>query len=239
VIEDILRNNSFRRFFPPVVGIVLLGLFVALGMWQLDRAAQKTASLEQFAESAAYLPLNGQLPERPFQPIEAHGRFLDDKQVLIENIVRNGRVGYFVITPFEQSGEDVLLLVNRGWLARSDDEDRQTLTAVGNAVRTIRGRAGQLPRVSIRAGEGFAGAMDWPKSATYPTFGEIAAELEADLSPFLMLLDPGAADGFDRQWQPQQSGPMTNYGYAFQWFAMAVAVFAIMLWRLRRRAQHE
>jgi len=239
VIEDILKNKSFRRFFPPAVGIVLLGLFVALGMWQLDRASQKEALLEQFAEITAYMPLNGQLPERPFQPIEARGRFLDDKQVLIENIVRNGRVGYFVITPFEQPGEDLLLLVNRGWLARSDEEDRRTLTAVGDTVRTIRGRAGRLPRVGIRAGEGFAGATDWPKSATYPILEEVAAELQADLSPFVMLLDPGAADGFERQWQPQQSGPMTNYGYAFQWFAMAVAVLAIMVWRLRRRAQHE
>lgn len=233
MIEDILKNNSFRRYFPPVAGIVFIGVFIALGFWQLDRAAQKKASLAQFADATPYMPLNGQHPERPFQPVEARGRFADERQILIENIVRNGQVGYFVITPFQQPGDEALLLVNRGWLARVGQETGRTPIDVSDDVRTIHGRAGRLPQVSIRAGDGFAGAGDWPKSATYPTLDEIAAELEADVAPFVMLLAPEDPDGFNRQWQPQQSGPMTNYGYAFQWFAMAVAVFAILLWRFR------
>ena len=68
MIEDILKNKSFRRFFPPVVGIVLFGLFVALGMWQLDRAAQKKASLEQFADS---LVTSGLLTTDRIQKVQA------------------------------------------------------------------------------------------------------------------------------------------------------------------------
>ena len=112
----------------------------------------------------------------------------------------------------------------------------QAVTQVSGAVRTIRGRSGRLPRVGIRAGEGFEGATDWPKHATYPTLEEIAVELDEEVSPFVILLDPREEDGFSRQWQPRQSGPMTNYGYAFQWFAMATAVFVILVWTYRNSA---
>lgn len=236
MIENILKNKLFRRFFPPIAGAIFIALFVSLGLWQLDRAAQKKVSLAQFADDAAYLPLNGQLPQRPFQPIETRGRLLGDQQILLENIVRDGRVGFFVVTPLQQPGNEPLLLVNRGWVARTNDGEERALLDVDDSVRTIRGRAGQLPRVSVRAGAGFAGAGDWPKSATYPTLDEVAAELAADLAPFVLLMDAREEDGFSRQWQPQQSGPMTNYGYAFQWFAMAIAVLVILIWRLRKGA---
>jgi surfeit locus 1 family protein len=240
VIEDILRNKQFRRFFPPFAGVFFIGIFVSLGLWQLDRAQQKTTSLAQFAENAMHMPLNGQLPDKEFQAVEVRGRFLAERQILIENIVRDARVGYFVITPFQQSRDEPLLLINRGWLAKPvQHEQRVTVHSqidINDDVRTIRGRAGRLPRVGMRAGAGFEGAGDWPKNATYPTLDEVAAELGEELLPFVLLLHMDEDDGFRRQWQPQQSGPMTNYGYAFQWFAMAVAVFCILVWRLRKSA---
>ncbi len=236
MIEATLKNKQFRRIVPPLAGVMLIGLFVSLGLWQLDRAQQKKELLTQFAESGAYLPLHRHLPEKVFQPVEARGRFQGQRQVLIENIVRDGRVGYFVITPFQQSGNESLLLVNRGWLARSNQQDLQALIEIGDDVRTLRGRAGQLPRVGVRPGGSFDGAGDWPKNATYPTLDEVAAELNEALLPLVLLLDPDEKDGFRRHWQPPQRGPMTNYGYAFQWFAMAIAVLVILVWRLRKGA---
>ena len=236
MIEDILKNSTFRRIFPPVAGLAFITLFISLALWQLDRAEQKEALLAQFAADAPFMSLNGQLPERPFQPVEARGRFLGEHQVLIENIVREGRLGFFVITPFQQSGNDPLILVNRGWMPRAEQVDERALTQVNDDVRTIRGRSGHLPRVGLRAGPGFEGATDWPKHTTYPTLEEVAAELDEEVSPFVILLDPREEDGFSRQWQPRPSGPMTNYGYAFQWFAMATAVLVILVWTYRKDA---
>ena len=85
MIESIVSNRLFRLFAPPVVAVVLIGTFVSLGFWQLDRAQQKIDLQRQFEDGSAYLPLTGALPERLFQPIEARGQFLDDRQILIEN----------------------------------------------------------------------------------------------------------------------------------------------------------
>jgi surfeit locus 1 family protein len=234
VIEVVLTKKQFRRYFPLLAGVIFAGLFVALGFWQLDRAQQKKALLAQFADDAPYTPLDGTLPQRDFQAIETRGRYLGERQILIENIVRDGQVGYFIITPFEQSIDRTLLLVNRGWLPRSGQGTARLDIDVGADIRRIRGRAGHLPNVSVRPGNGFDGAGDWPKNATYPTLEEVANELNEELLPFVLLLATDEDDGFRRQWQPQQSGPMINYGYAFQWFAMAAAVLAIIAWHVRR-----
>lgn len=237
MIEGILRNRLFRRYFPPFAAVVFVVVFGSLGFWQLDRAAQKKTLLAGFEDNTGYMSLDGRLPARPYQPIEARGRYQGEQQVLLENIVRDGRVGYFVITPFQQSGDNALLLVNRGWLPMPDRAMGDALRIeVDSDVRTLRGRAGQLPQVSVRPGESFEGADGWPRHATYPTLDEVAAQLDAELLPFVLLLDPDQGDGFRRQWQPQVSGPMTNYSYAFQWFAMAIAVLVILFWHLRKRA---
>lgn len=246
MIEHILKNKHFRRYFPPFAGVVFVVLFVSLGFWQLDRAAQKKDLLARFADSGDssnggagmdHMPLDGRLPERPFQPVEARGRYDGQHQILLENIVRDGQVGYFVITPLQQSGEHGQLLVNRGWLPTPERNSGTPLQIdVDEDVRTVRGRAGQLPKVSVRPGDAFEGSADWPRYATYPLLDEVAAQLDTELLPFVLLLDPDQDDGFRRQWQPQVSGPMTNYSYAFQWFAMAIAVLVILVWRLRKRA---
>ena len=232
--ESLLEKTTIRRLVPPLAGVVLAGVFMSLGFWQLDRAAQKKAVLEQFAAAADYQPLTGVLPDGDFQPIEARGRYVPQRQVLIDNIVRDGRVGYFVITPLRQPGDVPLLLVNRGWVPRDSGEELPATIDVPDNPRLIRGRSGHLPRVSVRAGEGFVGPASWPRHATYPTLEEVARQLGEPVLPVVLLLDADGADGFRREWQPQQKGPMTNYGYAFQWFAMAAAVIFLLVRHLRR-----
>ncbi len=43
--------------------------------------------------------------------------FLTDKTVLIENRKHQGRTGFHVITPLQLADSDLLVLVNRGWIA--------------------------------------------------------------------------------------------------------------------------
>ncbi|MGH8224509.1 MAG: SURF1 family cytochrome oxidase biogenesis protein, partial [Woeseiaceae bacterium] len=69
----------------------------------------------------------------------------------------------------------------------------------------------------------------------YPTGDELAAALGAELRSFVLLLDAAEPSGFLRDWQPREAGPMRHYGYAFQWFAMAVTVAGILGWRFLRR----
>ncbi len=238
MINNLSKSESFRRVVPPLAGLVFIVLFTWAGFWQLDRARQKTELAALFEDDAPYSPLLNDMAVEIFQRIGSRGQYQGDQQVLIDNIVVGGRVGYYVMTSFRLAPDAPLLIVNRGWIGK---EQLNTLPdiSITDEFITVRGRVGRLPRVGIRPGEAFEGSGaridNWPKVAVYPTLDELAKELDSELLPFVLLLSPDADDGYVRQWQPPQSGPMMHYGYAFQWFVMALAVLGILVWGFRKK----
>ncbi|MEX2125930.1 MAG: SURF1 family protein [Woeseia sp.] len=240
-----VRTKTASDFVPPLAGCVLVVLFTSLGFWQLDRAEQKRAVEAAFDKPGEYLPVAPGNEYGLYQPLTASGRYLSERQFLLDNMILDGRVGYFVVTPFEYESGKPLLLVNRGWVAKTTpaeiaatiaSETPDSETAPPTAVK---GRAGQLPRVGIRAGEAFAGDMDWPRTANWPTLDELARALDRDVLPFVLLADPEPGNALVRRWQPRHVGPMRHIGYAVQWFALAagVVVLALFLYRQRRAKQ--
>ena len=238
-----VSETGWRRIVPPVAAVLAIALFVRLGVWQLDRAAEKEALQDSFTSAEVFRePQGGELSGDSlpvaFDRLTTEGRLQTDRQILIDNIVKNGRLGYYVVTPLEITRNGPLLLVNRGWIERSPAaagvDGLATDLAVGDEREPIRGRAGNLPRVGVRGGPGFADAGDeWPRIGVYPTADEVADELDRDVLPWTLLLEPDDERGFLRDWQPNVSGPSTHYGYAFQWFAMAAAVLALAIWNYR------
>ncbi len=237
MLEELIKNERFRRIFPPLAAAGLIALFVSLGSWQLDRAAEKNSLRSLFESDAPTSRLTADMPVSRFQNIETFGNYDSEHQVLIDNMFVEGRSGYYVVTAFHYAAGQPSLIVNRGWVPRPAAGAANPDFSVGNADRTIRGRVGALPRVGIRPAEAFEGAGDWPKKAIYPTLDELSAELGQELLPFILLLSPVDVDGYVRLWQPRDSGPGMHYGYAFQWFAMAAAVLGALLWRIRKRTQ--
>jgi surfeit locus 1 family protein len=229
----------FWRLAPPAAAILLIVLFVSLGFWQLDRASQKIATRQLFDKAAAYVPLVDGMNVSEFQRLSASGRFIGDRQFLIDNMIANGRVGYYVITAFEYAPGKPLLVVNRGWVAAAADRAMRPDLAISADEIEIRGRVGRLPRVGIRAGEVFADDRTWPMLAVYPEMPDLSRALGRELLPFVLLLDPDESQPLVRQWQPRETGPMMHYGYAFQWFAMAVAVAGILIWQSRKKRNDE
>jgi len=237
VIPESNRQRLLLRYVPPVVAIAVIVLFVSLGRWQLDRAAQKEALQASFADDSAYAAVSGELTVQPFQRLEASGQYLDDRQFLIDNMIVDNRLGYFVITPFEFDRNEALLLVNRGWIARPADRSELPSIDVSNDYTKVLGMAGTLPRVGIRPGDAFLPDTPWPKIALFPTPAELTTELGRDVLPFVLLLNPEPDSELVRRWQPHVTGPMTHYGYAFQWFAMAATVLVILVWQQRRKGR--
>lgn len=228
-------ERLFWRHAPSVAAVLLTGVFVSLGLWQLDRAEEKKATKALFDDSRSFIDLGDSLPTSDFQPISATGRYLAEQQFLVDNMISNGRLGYFVLTAFELAPNEPLLIVNRGWIASTGDRAVLPAIPVDGGTREIRGRSGRLPRVGIRPGSAFDGTTDWPKLANFPDLPDLSDALDRDVLPFVMLLDPDPGSTLVRDWRPREQGPMTHYGYAFQWFALAATVLAILAWQLRKR----
>ena len=229
------KQSFLRRLLPPLVGIVLVLTFARLGFWQLDRAKEKIA-LQLAFDNPRYVQVEQDLQPQHFQAVQSRGQYLGDRQILIENAILDGALGYYVITPLEFDTAGPLLLVNRGWIARNVNSSELPSVAVDGATRPVRGKSGTLPRVGIRPGEAFTDHTRWPRAGVWPTIDEAAAELGREVLPYVLLLDADQQSGYVRRWKPPASGTSTHYGYAFQWFAMALALFGLMAWNLRTRA---
>jgi len=235
MLEEIIDDPRFRRWFLPIAAVGLIALFVSLAAWQLDRAAEKNRLRALFSPDAPYSRLEDAAALTEFRNIETVGRYDGERQVLLDNMFIDGRIGYFILTPFQPAAGQRWLMVNRGWVARPAAGDPDRDIGVANAGRTLRGRIGYLPRVGIRTKEAFADAGGWPKRGHYPTPSELSSELGEELLPFVLLLSPAEDNGFVLRSQPRDSGSMMHYGYAFQWFAMAAAVLVLLFWQLRKR----
>jgi surfeit locus 1 family protein len=180
-----------------------------------------------FRDETGFASWHDGMEIRPYQRLKATGSYDGSRQTLLENIIVNGRYGYYVLTPLVGLDGEPLLLVNRGWIEKTGGSlDMSQLDVPAGRV-TVRGRAGSLPKAGMKMGE--------PKAAVYPSTEEVAAALGSDVQPFVLLMDHEEANGFFRHWVPTEFGPGKHFGYALQWFAMAAVLSGLLAWNYRKK----
>lgn len=223
-----MTSKTQRRpvWLPIVVYLVLMPTMLWLGFWQLDKSQRQTERIDSFAAAEA-APADAQAVAEgalePYQRIAASGRFRTERQVLVDNIVRGGRNGFFVITPFELN-DGSTLLVNRGWIPQTPTRQPIGDLVVDGEQRTVLGRVGALPVGGIKLGDDDPAGDTWPRILQFPTIAAVAKQLEQPLAGWVLLLDAATPDGFVRDWRPGGLPPERHLGYAVQWFAMALAL---------------
>jgi surfeit locus 1 family protein len=215
--------------------LTLLGvaLFVRLGMWQLHRADEKQALLDQYAagqRSTVELTVASLGSLQRYQQVRAEGHYDPGRQVLLDNMPsQHGRPGYRVVTPFQLASGD-WLLVDRGWVPMGRSRMELPEVPVGSETRSIVGRLDELPRAGVHFDAPDDPATNWPRVMNFPQQPTLEQALGHPLLKGLLLLDPKQADGYERVWEAHFSfGPERHIGYAVQWFALAAAAVVIYL----------
>ncbi len=229
-------KKKLPSWLPLVVGGLLVAQFAGLGAWQISRGLEKRIDEQMFRDETGFSAWHNGMEVRPYQRLSATGRYDNDRQILLENIIVNSRYGFYVITPLIGFDDDPVLLVNRGWIEKpaGGSLDTARLDVPGGHV-TVRGRAGSLPRAGMKMGEAFKPGDDWPKAAVYPSLEDVAAALGHDVQPFIMLMDHEEDHGFLRHWVPTEFGPGKHFGYALQWFAMGAVLSGLLIWNYRKK----
>ena len=225
----------------------LTALFVALGMWQLDRAEQKRTVLAEYERRGEAPEVN--LNQRSMDDgaalagyrVVAAGRYRD-ATVLLDNQVHQGGAGYLVYTVFDLDGSRQSVLVNRGWISAAADRSQVPGFDTPGSSQLLQGQFSPAPQPGLRidgadAIEPLANGM-WRVQTI--DFSGLTALLGVDMLPITVLLDSGASHGFIRDWTPPGSGELRHLGYAFQWFALAVTVIVVtVVLTLRSRANRQ
>lgn len=238
-----MRVGSFDfrpALWPTLVTVVLLGILLSLGFWQLDRAEQKRALLDKYhADSRdAVIKISPRLESIEaieYQLAEVSGQYDTRHQFLLDNRTHGGRAGYHVITPFMISNRQALL-VNRGWIPIGAGRDVLPDVTVPTDRRRLLGKLKRVPEQVFMLGDEQV-RTTWPYRIQHIDIQALEAELGYSLSPFLLLLDPDQADGYVRDWHPLKFGPEKNVGYAVQWFGLAAALLLIYLFVNTRKSE--
>lgn len=234
-------EKSLPSWLPLFVGLVLVAQFAGLCIWQISRGMEKLDQRHAYRSETAFSNFHDGADVRPYQSIKASGSWLQERQFLLDNTILDSRYGYYVLTPLELGENSPLLLVNRGWVPKSgptaDVAELADTIAIERRKVTVRGRVGALPRAGMRMGDAILPGNSWPVLALYPTAADIEAKLGREIQPFVLLMDPDDEDGFIRHWVPEEMGPGKHFGYALQWFAMGVALSALLAWHYRRRGK--
>jgi len=221
---------------PTLATGTLLVLLISLGCWQLDRASQKTALLKRFesrsqlAEQSLDALLEYGDDAHDF-PVSVHGEWLDQQTFLLDNRMHNGKAGFHIIVPMDTGA--YVVLINRGWVAWQ--ADRNTLPALPNnqGWQRVDGIS-SIPNPDIfTLKDDDYDTVHWP-------FVIQKLDIEKSQALFskpLLNVVVKQQHSVIQQWTPKFMGPDKHYGYAFQWFMLAITllVFYIAIHTQRRQ----
>jgi surfeit locus 1 family protein len=239
------QSSATRFWLLTCAAAVGLAITLGLGVWQWGRGEQKVARQAEMEQRQSLppvderaLPASGVPLDLLHRPVVLHGEWVKERTVYLDNRQMQGKPGFYVVTPLRLAHSNAAVLVERGWIPRNF-EHREQLQPVDTpaGVVEIRGRIAPPP----------------PKLYEFAGAGTGAIRQNLDLARFraetgLALLDIAvqqagpASEGLLRDWPRADSGAATNYGYAFQWWAMSGLIAVLYVWfqfiAPRRKSSH-
>jgi len=227
------------KLVPTLAAVLGVIATAYLGNWQLNRAAYKL-ELQQRIDHARAQPAL-QLPATPvrtddvaFYRVAAEGEFRPELTVFLDNKVRNGAVGYEVVTPVRLGESQLHVLVDRGWVkAPPTRSELPPVTTPSGPVR-IEGIALPPPSRFVELSEQTVTGRVWQNLR----FDRYRDAYGVDLQPVLIQQHNDMSDGLVRVWTRPDTGVDVHRAYALQWFTMsgAIAILYIVL-NVRRKKQ--
>lgn len=218
--------------------------FVALGRWQLQRAAFKQ---QLIAQSHAVLDRRVAVELATAADGDAHdfawaageGRFLPRSALLLDNQMRQGHAGVRVYRLFQPAGGRRPVLVELGWRALPPQRTLPNEPALDGSYR-LQGLLAPPPSAGFAMGAADQPQPDGSHLLTRIDTGTLARSLAlpAGLAPRVLRLDPTMQLGYVRDLDvlANTMPPARHRGYAAQWFALAALVAIVALYfALRRR----
>lgn len=227
-LTDQIQENKLLTSF----SIFFVIVFVFLGVWQIERAAHKEGLLQAFNSEQESPPIRLTSQSPDWSRVFVDGIFDSSRQILIDNQIHKGKVGYKIFTPF-RFDDNKIVLVDRGWIAqgqsRSDLPQLNILEKKSRIIATV-----TSPEQGVLAGSELL-TNEWPRVSQTKAVEVIASAFKEPILDIVLVLDPGSSQITEFiQIKPFAITPVKHYGYAMQWFTMSIVLLGMFLYALKR-----
>lgn len=226
-----MKKYQFRfRFGFTLFWLTFFCLFCVLGVWQLHRYHYKKNLLQMYQTrlSATPMTLADALSSKDltFQHVKLTGEYLNDQTMFVQNQFYNDQMGFEVLTPVRMPQDNKLLLVDRGWIAKPEQQALPTISAVNGEIE-ITGHIKLLNEYQFILGDNILNITAKPIQMQKIDIAQISTLTHESYYPFVLRLDMNAPNGFIRDATAITNVlPERHMGYAIQWFVMA---FVLMI----------
>jgi cytochrome oxidase assembly protein ShyY1 len=220
-----------------LVTFIAVVIMFALGMWQLQRAEEKSLRLlsiqkasltEQINLQQALVDINNMLD----MPISFNAKADVNRIFMLDNKIHNGRVGYQVLLPLKTSSG--LLLANLGWLPGTMSRDVLPSVTLDDKKMFYSGIV-NFPTDNAMVTETAVLDDNWPKVVQQIDFEVIEAMYKAPFLPFVVQLNEDPDSSFVRNWKPVVMAPEKHIAYGVQWFLLAFAAIVVFVIAQRKK----
>jgi surfeit locus 1 family protein len=231
------REVSFTpSLLPTLAALIAVLLTLYLAIWQQGRAAEKRALQAEYSARTQAPPVvlsgglkkNENASEYRYRMTNVRGQWQGANQIFIDNKFNDGgMVGYHVITPLEIADSNLIVLVNRGWIARSASYPAPPEVSPPTGEAKVEG---QLVIPSKRFLELTANATQgnvWQNL----TIERYQQAMKIDVLPWIVLASnispPGA--GLTLQSERPDAGVEKHVEYMLTWYSLALTVVALWI----------
>lgn len=231
------------KIWPFLLFLSSLCLLLALGQWQLQRAEYKNTrqvQLDQAAQVQASQLTAEYLKEQAEEsyldkPILISGSVNLDNIWFVENKIMNHQLGVECIVAIKLDHNSTLssekaeyVLVNLGWLpvdknripAFSTQDLPLNVTKLNARITKPNHNLFMSEEIHQRLGYKFIQQVN---------LEQISKHAKIDLLPILAVVDKKSLMAFQPNWQPIVMPAQKHYGYAVQWFGLALALCIIII----------
>lgn len=217
--------------------VVVAGVCLALGAWQLDRLTQRRATnLEtELARSAPVVDLAVDYPEvLDRRRVMATGLFDAQRAFVLRGRPYRGAPGVELVVPLRLRGRDTAVLVNLGWVPAADAVHFDSAMVDLPASDSVVGLAQAIP---LDPGWGRPLVSRGDTTWRHIEFAAVTERLPYPVLPIVIGRTPGdSAGGYPRALPapPLDDGP--HLSYALQWFSFAtIALVGGAIWLRKPR----
>lgn len=235
-------------FWAGLLLLVLLAVFLSAGFWQVGRAHYKERMQAEIQAAAAEPPIHAGaamlVPEHAhLRRLEARGTWVPERTVLIDNKIRDGVVGYEVVTPLRLAEGEAYLLVNRGWIRAPQLRSELPQITTPPGLVSVEGVARIPTHRFIELGKDVVSGPVW-QNLTIERYTEWS---KLPVQPVMLYQQDAhegpANDGLLRvEVAPEASAINADRhrGYALTWFSLAgvTVVLGVLSWFRNRNKQN-